>query len=60
MNKQFRILHNSVVHLENFNQCQNYSDHGHDQSDQGLDHLNNDDQHKFDVINVKSFDEVIQ
>ena len=36
------------------NKYHHYSDHGHDHSDQGLVHQNNDDdQHKYDVRHVK-------
>ena len=35
-------------------QCHHYSDHGHNHTDQGLDHYNNNDnQHTYDVSYVK-------
>ena len=43
-----------LTYCDYHHQCYNYIDHGHDHSDQGLDHHNNvDDKHKYDVSYMK-------
>ena len=53
VNKLFTILH-TIVYKHScicHNQCHHYSDHGHDCSEQVLDHYNNDnDQLKYDCL----------